>query len=199
MNYLAHQFLSGNNEGLRIGNFVGDMVKGHKWQTYPTAIQHGILLHRSIDDFTDHNQTVKEAVSLLKPDLGRYSAIALDIFFDHFLAKQWNEFMNNSLDLFAQETYSIMNKNIAQMPPETAYMLKFMETQNWLYNYQFIAGIEKTMNGMSRRANQPLFENSHLVLVKNYEPLKICFDSFFPQLQTHVKTFISNIVLTSNV
>ena len=113
MNFLAHQYLSGSNEGLRIGNFIGDFVKGNKWQNYPEPIQQGILLHRSIDDFTDHNIFVKQSMNILKPTLGRYSGIANDIFFDHFLAKQWSEFSDINLELFVRETYIIMNKNLS--------------------------------------------------------------------------------------
>ena len=190
MNFLAHQYLSGNNEGLRIGNFIGDFVKGSKWQNYSSEIQLGILLHRSIDDFTDHHEIVKESVSFLKPSLGRYSSIANDIFFDHFLAKQWGNYSSEFLNEFASSTYFIINKSLEILPEKTAYVLKYMETQNWLFNYQYITGIEKTMQGMSRRTQQPLLDNSHLVLLQNYEEIKNCFDAFFPLLQNHVAEYL---------
>ena len=193
MNFLAHQYLSGNNEGLRIGNFIGDLVKGNKWQTYSFDIQQGILLHRSIDDFTDTHVLVKESVNILKPTLGRYSAIANDIFFDHFLAKQWNEFSEENLESFVQKTYQIVYSKLNLLPEKTAYILQYMEKQNWLYNYQFINGIEQTMKGMSRRTQAPTLENSHLILVEKYDELKYLFDSFFPLLQQHTQTFISTL------
>ena len=190
MNFLAHQYLSGNNEGLRIGNFIGDFVKGNSWQNYPSDIQLGILLHRSIDDFTDHHEIVKESVSFLKPSLGRYSSIANDIFFDHFLAKQWGDYSSEFLDDFACNTYLIINKSLEILPEKTAYVLQYMENQNWLVNYQFINGIEKTMKGMSRRTQQPLLENSHLTLIENYDAIKNCFDIFFPLLRNHVAEYL---------
>ena len=199
MNFLAHQYLSGDNHGLRIGNFIGDFVKGNKWKEYPIEIQNGILLHRSIDDFTDNHPIVRESIKILRPKMARYSGIANDIFFDHFLANQWSTFSNFELMNFSEETYQIITKNIELLPERTAYVLQYMQQQNWLYNYQFISGIEKTMNGMSRRTQQATFENSHLILLENYEGIKSCFDIFFPLLQTHVSEFLLNLKPEQNV
>jgi acyl carrier protein phosphodiesterase len=199
MNFLAHQYLSGSDQGLRLGNFIGDMVKGSKWKAFPKHIQKGVLLHRSIDDFTDHHPTVKSSAKLLHPYLGRYSAIATDIFFDHFLAKHWEDFSAITLHQFAQETYSLVDENISILPDKTAYMLGFMKNQDWLYNYQFITGIEKTMKGMSRRTEQHMLENSHEFLLKHYDEFHQNFFSFFPDLQKHVSKFIYEFSETEHV
>ena len=53
MNYLAHLLLSGNDEDVIFGNFIGDAIKGKQYQDYSGSIQKGILLHRQIDTFTD--------------------------------------------------------------------------------------------------------------------------------------------------
>jgi acyl carrier protein phosphodiesterase len=190
MNFLAHQYLSGTDQGLRLGNFIGDMVKGSKWKAFPEHIQKGVLLHRSIDDFTDHHPIVKSSAKLLQPYLGRYAAIATDIFFDHFLAKRWEEFSGITLQQFAQETYSLVDEHLSMLPDKTEYMLGFMKNQDWLYNYQFITGIEKTMRGMSRRTQQPMLENSHEFLLKHYDEFEKNFFKFFPDLQVHVSKFI---------
>lgn len=190
MNFLAHQYLSGNDDGLRVGNFIGDMVKGSKWKNFPEHIQKGILLHRSIDDYTDHHPLVKESAKLLNPYLGRYSAIATDIFFDHFLAKYWEDFSPKTLLSFAQETYLLVETHLPILPDKTGYMLDFMKNQDWLYNYQFITGIERTMRGMSRRTQQPSLENSHEFLLKHYNEFEKNFFAFFPDLQMHVSNII---------
>lgn len=189
MNFLAHQYLSGKNQGLRLGNFIGDMVKGSKWKIFPEDIQKGILLHRSIDNYTDKHPIVKESTKLLHPYLGRYSAIATDIFFDHFLAKYWEDFSPQTLQSFAQETYLLVDAHMPILPDKTGYMLEFMKSQDWLYNYQFITGIERTMRGMSRRTKQECLENSHEFLLKHYKEFEKNFFAFFPDLQHHVNRF----------
>jgi len=190
MNFLAHQQLSGSNSGLRVGNFIGDFVKGNKWQSYIQPIQQGIIMHRSIDFFTDTNAFVHQSISILKPYLGRYSGIANDIFFDHFLAKNWGDYSNQSLEFFCNETYTLIRENELQIPERSVYVLNYMQQQNWLFNYQFMDGIKTTMHGMARRTKQPLFENSHIFLEKHYDELFTCFSNFFPLLQEHCKQFI---------
>ena len=60
MNYLVHIFLSGDDRRVQIGNFVGDAVKGRAYENYPLGFREGILLHREIDDYTDHHPVVRE-------------------------------------------------------------------------------------------------------------------------------------------
>ena len=42
MNFLAHIYLSGDNDHIKIGNFIADAVKGKKYKEYPLEIQKGI-------------------------------------------------------------------------------------------------------------------------------------------------------------
>ncbi len=53
MNYLAHLFLSGNNDLLKIGNFMADGIRGNDYLNFPEEVKNGIILHRHIDTFTD--------------------------------------------------------------------------------------------------------------------------------------------------
>ena len=89
MNFLAHAHLSGEDEPLLFGNFVADSIKGRQLQSYNRRIVQGVKLHRIIDAFTDQHPLVRNSVTLVKSDLGRYAGVAVDIFYDHFLAKNW--------------------------------------------------------------------------------------------------------------
>jgi acyl carrier protein phosphodiesterase len=67
MNYLAHFYLSGENENILLGNYIGDSVKGKDYLKYPAEIAKGILLHREIDTFTDKNEIFRITTSRLQP------------------------------------------------------------------------------------------------------------------------------------
>ena len=67
MNFLAHIYLSDDDEQVMIGNFIADFVKGKKKDDYPPAIKKGIELHRSIDDFTDHHPLVLRSKQRISP------------------------------------------------------------------------------------------------------------------------------------
>ena len=98
MNYLAHIYLSGENDMLKIGNFIADSVKGKKYLDYPVSIQQGITLHRNIDEFTDSHPIVHQSVHRLFDKYSHYSTVIVDILYDHFLAANWQDFHETKLE-----------------------------------------------------------------------------------------------------
>ena len=87
MNYLAHSYLSFGDSEILVGNMISDYVKGKKKFDYPLAIQKGIMLHRTIDTFTDTHPATKAAIVFFKPVVGTYAGAFVDVVYDHFLAK----------------------------------------------------------------------------------------------------------------
>ena len=88
MNYLAHLYLSAFNKEIMVGNFIADRVKGKQYLNFPQEVQQGILLHRSIDSFTDEHPVSKIIRKELFPAHRHYSSVLVDMFYDHFLALQ---------------------------------------------------------------------------------------------------------------
>src|SRR5437763_302491 len=140
MNFLAHIYLSGDDPQLMIGNFIADFVKGKKKDDYPLKIKQGIELHRVIDDFTDHHPVTARSKNRLRMKYGKYSGVIVDLFYDHFLAADFSEYSDLSLQEFSQRTYDILNKNKSVLPDGVIYFLPFMIERNWLLNYATIEG-----------------------------------------------------------
>ena len=92
MNYLAHIYLSNEEEEITLGNFIADGIKGKKYIQFPLGIQQGILLHRAIDSFTDAHPIVRKSTRRLHKKYGHYSGVIVDILYDHFLAKNWMKY-----------------------------------------------------------------------------------------------------------
>ncbi len=66
MNLLAHAYLSFDQPEMLIGNMINDYVKGKKQFDYPAAIHKGMILHRSIDEFTDtHEVTIRKFIQFI--------------------------------------------------------------------------------------------------------------------------------------
>ena len=192
MNYLAHIYLSGDNEKLMIGNFIADSIKGKDWKKYDVGIQKGIMLHRAIDHFTDTHEIVKESKKRLWGNYRHYNAVIVDIFYDHFLAKHWNKYHDIDLHVFSLNSYDTLHRNHEVLPDKTKLFFKFMVKNNWLYNYQYIEGIEKVMHGMSRRTSfNSGMEKSTNELEKFYSEFSSEFESFFPLLKQFVESKIT--------
>lgn len=155
MNFLGHLFLSGNNEKILCGNFIGDYVKGNKHNSYPIEIQKGILLHRSIDTYTDNNKHWKALRDLLKPIYGLYAGVVADLFIDYVLAVNWNNLSEISLDWFAKWAYAALLHNYNNLPYRVKEFLPYLIQHRRLQSYASIYGIETSLKIMSLRTSLP--------------------------------------------
>ncbi len=60
-----------------------------------------------------------------------------------------------------------------------------MREHNWLYNYQFAWGVEKSFEGVVHRAKYLVESDSAVKLLKNnYYEFENSYNVFFPELRT---------------
>jgi acyl carrier protein phosphodiesterase len=188
MNFLAHAYLSFNQPELLAGNMISDFVKGKKKFDFVPGIQKGIVLHRAIDTFTDDHECIKKAKEVFRPAYRLYSAAFVDVVFDHFLATDANHFNNQSLKQFASHTYDTLADYTEIFPEKFARMFPYMREQDWLYNYQFNWGIEKSLGGVVRRsAYLTESDTAFHLFEKHYELLRQSYRAFFPLLYDFTK------------
>jgi len=192
MNFLAHLYLSGDNPKVMIGNFIGDFVKGKNLtERFDADIAKGIALHREIDWFTDTHAVVKQSKDRLRPKYRHYSGVIVDIFHDHFLAKNWDNYSKDLLPDFAEACYATIQQHEAVLPEDVKYMLPYMINGNWLVNYSKLEGIQKALSGMARRTRfESKMEESVIDLQANYEDFKKEFEVFFPDLIANSETWL---------
>ncbi len=185
MNFLAHLYLSGNEAKIMVGNFIGDFVKGKNLLArYEPEIAKGIELHRAIDYFTDLHPTVRQSKNRLRPKYRHYSGIIVDIFYDHFLARNWDQYSDVLLPDYAEQVYKVIHQHEAILPEEVKYMLPYMTRGNWLVNYAKLEGIEKALSGMTRRTTYESRMNESIEDLKSsYEEFGNEFELFFPELR----------------
>lgn len=155
MNFLAHIYLSFGDEEITIGNFIADSVRGKRYERFPEKIQHGILLHRAIDTYTDKHPIARQSSKRLHANHSHYSRVIVDIFYDHFLARNWDRYSDLPLDLFTKDFYDLIEKNYPILPTNIQRMMPYMIADNWLYNYQYKEGIQRVLQGLNRRASNP--------------------------------------------
>ena len=186
MNFLAHIYLSGEDEAIKIGNFIADGIRGKKYLEYPEKIQKGILLHRAIDTYTDQHKIVKKSTKRLHKNYGHYSGVIVDIFYDHFLASQWENYATTPLDLYVARFYKLLEDHYTILPDRFKNMLPYLIRDNWLLSYATIEGISKVLNGMNRRTNNKSKMNFAVVeLEKYYDEFNNEFTLFFDELTVY--------------
>lgn len=192
MNYLAHAYLSFGNPSWVTGNLISDFVKGKKRYDYPESIQQGISLHRAIDDFTDTHDAIRSAKEIFRPAYRLYAGAFVDVVYDHFLANDPLHFSDEkSLQDFTAETYASLQSNYPLLPNIFHSMFDRMKQQNWLFNYRFDWGMEKSFKGLVYRSKYlDESETAYALFLQNYPQFQESYDAFFPELNAFAARYI---------
>ena len=183
MNFLAHIYLSGEDDFVKIGNFMADSIRGSQYLDYPNSLQKGILLHRHIDSFTDSHPIYRKSKHRLHEKYGHYSGVIMDIAYDHFLAKNWSKYSNEKLEDYAADFYKLMQDNYEILTERTKGMLPYMIGRNWLVSYATIAGLEMILFQMDYRTKHRAHMQEAIVEIQNfYTEFESEFFQFFEEL-----------------
>jgi acyl carrier protein phosphodiesterase len=182
MNFLAHLYLSGDNPGVQIGNFIGDHVKGRNYEKYEPSIKQGILLHRKIDHFTDTHPIVKQSSKRLSERFGRYSGIVTDVFYDHFLGVNWDKLCDLPLNKYVSKVHKVLLRNYFKLPADVKRFLPFMVKSRRLETYATIEGIDRSLRIMTNYSSLP----DHVTwgmqqIEEHYEAFNDEFMAFFKE------------------
>jgi acyl carrier protein phosphodiesterase len=187
MNYLAHLYLSGKSEELRIGNFLGDYIKGRHFPEYSDEIRKGIMLHRQIDYFTDHHDTVRKSMSRLRKRYHKYAGVVVDILYDHYLSVEWKNYSDETLSSFIRDNYAILVRNYDILPGRVKWQLPIIIGRNTLGSYSQLKGIKDTLKIVSHLTSLPDETRFAMRVIKNhYEDFRTEFNLFFPDIIEYV-------------
>jgi acyl carrier protein phosphodiesterase len=150
MNFLAHAFLAGPEPADRLGAMLGDFVKGPLPAGLPEAVAAGVALHRRIDSFAEAHPAFRVSRARVSPERRRYAGIMIDLFYDHFLARRWEEFSPELLEDFTAATYALLVRHAALLPPRLAGIFPYMRREDWLASYRALSGVGQALDSMSR-------------------------------------------------
>ena len=188
MNFLAHIYLSGDNDLIKIGNFMADGIRGKHFESYPLEIQKGIILHRAIDTFTDAHPIFRQSTKRLHENYHHYAGVIVDVFYDHFLAKNWNVYSDEKLDHFVQRFYRSLQDNHINLSERTKGMMPYMIEHNWLVSYQTVEGINRILTQMDQRT-------------KNESKMRFAINElseFYIEFENEFTEFFEELILFSN-
>lgn len=187
MNFLAHIYLSGDNDLVKIGNFMADGIHGKPYN-FPSDVQKGIVLHRAIDTFTDAHPIFRQGTRRLHPRYHHYAGVILDIFYDHFLAKNWDKYNEEPLSEFNQRFYNSLADNLDILTEKTLGLMPYMIQHDWLGSYATIEGIAQILKQMDRRTGDKSgMRHSVDELKEYYTDYEQEFTDFFKDIIQFVK------------
>jgi acyl carrier protein phosphodiesterase len=188
MNFLAHLYLSGDDDDIKIGNFIADGIHG-KPHAFSPGVQRGVMLHRAIDTFTDAHPIFRQGTKRLHARYHHYAGVIMDIFYDHFLAKNWHHYHPQPLERYVAGFYKLLQDNFSALPPRSQEMIPHMTTHNWLVSYASLEGIARTLRQMDHRTKKKSGMGSAInELQQFYADFEQEFTDFFKEIRMFVQT-----------
>ena len=136
MNFLAHFHLAWPDDELIAGGLEGDYFKGPLKGQLPAGIERGVQLHRAIDGYTDRHPAVEAARGEFQGGLRRYAGILIDLSFDHFLSKHWDQFAELELPDFNSGIYRSLGQQRELLSPNAQRMHARLVEHDLLGLYQ---------------------------------------------------------------
>jgi acyl carrier protein phosphodiesterase len=196
MNYLVHFFLAGDDDELRLGNVLGDVVKGRverfEHSGLTERVRTGIQMHRTIDAFSDRHPAVLRSKRILAPEYGRLSGVIVDVFYDHVLARRWAEHDPRPLPAYAQDVYRTLLGNLHRLPSAVHPLINAMSRGDWLRGYASQHGIDRALQGMAmRRPVAARIGTAGRMLSGHFERFSADFDEFLPDLRVCCESFLA--------
>ncbi|HEY9692861.1 MAG TPA: ACP phosphodiesterase [Oculatellaceae cyanobacterium] len=194
MNWLAHIFLSAPTIESQLGNLLGDLVKSGDLYQLDPLVRDGVNRHYAIDKFTDSHIIFKNSKRRINQEYSRFAGILIDVFYDHFLAKNWQLYSGSIFSNFVMEVYNSFQSYQGNIPEYARQIIQQMIYEDWLTSYQSFDGVENALRRIdarikSRRGNQISLVNAVKILEQEYFNIEQDFGSFFPELQRHMQNY----------
>lgn len=187
MNYVAHCLLSRGTKYSITGNLLGDFCKGVKPQRLPEEVYQGLLNHRAVDKFTDTHEIIIPLKQCFSPERRRFSAVAIDVLFDHLLIVHWEHFAQISFPQFTGDVYQLLETSHSLMPDHMAQVMRNMVARDWFASYRTLEGVGLALDRIAQRIRfQNQFAGCVYDIRTHYSMFEEAFLTFFPLLQKHV-------------
>lgn len=189
MNFLAHIYLSGENDLIKIGNFMADGIRGKQFEHFPLDVQKGIQLHRFIDTYTDSHDIFRKSTKRLHDRYHHYAGVIVDIVYDHYLAKNWSNYSDEKLETFISRFYNSLHDNYDILTEKTQDLMPYMIARNWLLSYRTVDGIHQILTQMDRRSkNISQMQYAVEELKEFYDEFEEEFTLFFEEMKKEANT-----------
>lgn len=116
---------------------MGDFVKGSVCTDLPVELQQHLFLHRRLDTYTTTSPAFQSSRRRLDPRFRYARAVLVDVFYDHFLARNWAQYSTTPLADFAQQVYGGLLSSYNLLPESLQDQLPRMIEYDWLTSYQY--------------------------------------------------------------
>ena len=193
MNYLAHLYFSDPSPLAWSGSLMGDFYKGSDFSGLPDELVRHLKLHRHIDSFTQSNNFFQQSRRRLDPRFRYARSVLIDVFYDHFLAKRWEDYHGEPLQAFSQKVYRGLQSCYPALSPGLQKQLPRMIEYDWLTSYRRPQIICRVLQRLEERLKHKFPLTEGMVELNRWRTqLENDFNLFMPELGTVVDQWKRN-------
>jgi acyl carrier protein phosphodiesterase len=149
VNFLAHLHLADGDPGDMTGGVAADFVRNPQLHLLAPDVLRGVKLHRLIDGYTDRHPVTLRSISRISRQMGWYSGIVIDIYYDHILAREWARYSTEPLSAFAARSYAVLDAGHGGLPDDARDFIRRFVDEDRLNRYATRDGIEDTLARVS--------------------------------------------------
>lgn len=189
LNHIAHFLLAPHTDAGAVGTLLADFHRGSIGSDLPSDVAAAIALHRAVDGHVDRHPIVAEARRRFAPAHRRYSGVALDLYFDHCLARDWPRHASVPFDAFIGETYRRLRTGAdrGDLPAATHRFVRAMIDDDWLRAFVRFDGVEAALGRLNFAVRRRFGRDVELrplaaELTRLREPLDHAFVALFTDL-----------------
>ena len=141
-----------------------------------------------VDSFTDKHDITKSCKSYIREEYGKYSGIVIDIFYDHFLAVNWDVFSRISLSRYIHNRYEILDSHYEVFPEGVKRFFPYFVRSNWLEAYASLDGLESVLRRMAIHTSLPDHSEYAIIQLRtNYTALEKYSLDFISEITDYVR------------
>ena len=165
MNYLGHIALAAPHTHLMAGGMLGDHIKGRLPAGLPQPLAQGVQLHRLIDGFSDRHAALGTLREQLPAHWFRFAGILLDLYTDHLLAREPEQYLGEPLERFSNRSLDKISAGLHHVDGATQKRFDLIRQQNWLCRYADASFTSACLEriGQRIRFGNPLHQASQIL------------------------------------
>ncbi|MGA1371553.1 MAG: ACP phosphodiesterase [Pseudomonadales bacterium] len=196
MNFLAHCLIPelaqpGIPDGVVVGGFLGDFLKGSVPATLPAALADGVRLHRRLDAFSNQHETIRLSCARLPTPLRRIAPVFVDLVADHLLARNWAAIYHQPLTGYTAQTYTRLERLGSYLPESARQFLEHAIRHDLFAAYADMETLNAAIRSVARRLGRPEAAELVQTAVADALPqLDADFRDYFPELVAHADAWL---------
>jgi acyl carrier protein phosphodiesterase len=198
VNFLAHCLIPelaypDVPEGIVVGGYLGDFLKGVVPEALPDALADGVRLHRRIDAFSNQQEAIRASCARFPVALRRIAPVFVDLVADHLLARDWVTFHHQPLRVFTAQTYARLDRHVAHLPASGQQFLQHAIRHDLFAAYADSKTLDAAIASVARRLGRPdVAPRVQLAVAEQLPALDADFRDYFPALVTHAAGWLAD-------